>query len=75
MHVLMHQLEQLKQEYQLSTAYHEASHEVVCIAQKIPIREFGLRIDTEGHGDRIRSAETRETQTIRPMTSGRGKKA
>ncbi len=50
MRVPMHQLEQLKQEYQLSTAYHEASHEVVCIAQKIPIREFGLRIDTQGHG-------------------------
>ncbi len=50
MHVPMDQLEQLKQEYQLSTAYHEASHVVVCIAQKIPIREFGLRIDTQGHG-------------------------
>jgi hypothetical protein len=50
MHVPMDQLEQLKQEYQLSTAYHEAAHEVLCIAQKIPIREFGLRIDPQGRG-------------------------
>ena len=46
----MDPLQQLELEYQESTAYHEAAHEVVCIAQKIPIREFGLRIDSKGHG-------------------------
>jgi hypothetical protein len=43
-------IEQLKREYQESTAYHEAAHEVVCIAQKIPVRESGLRIDSKGNG-------------------------
>src|SRR5580704_18694471 len=46
----MDPLQQLELEYQESTAYHEAAHEVVCIAQKILIREFGLRIDSKGHG-------------------------
>jgi hypothetical protein len=46
----MDPLQQLKLEYQESTAYHEAAHEVACIAPRIPIREFGLRIDSEGHG-------------------------
>jgi hypothetical protein len=41
---------QFVQEYQKSTAYHEAAHEIVCIAQKIPIRELGLRIDPKGNG-------------------------
>lgn len=46
----MKPLQQLLLEYQESAAYHEATHEVVCIAQKIPIRELGLRIDSKGHG-------------------------
>jgi hypothetical protein len=46
----MDTLQQMVLEYQESTAYHEASHEVVCIAQQIPIRELGLRIDSKGHG-------------------------
>ncbi len=46
----MDPLRQLELEYQESTAYHEAAHEVVCIVQKIPIRELGLRIDSKGHG-------------------------
>ena len=43
-------LEELKREYQESAAYHEAAHEVVCIAQKIPVRESGFRIDSKGNG-------------------------
>jgi hypothetical protein len=46
----MDPLQQMVLEYQESTAYHEAAHEVACIAQKIPIRELGLRIDSKGHG-------------------------
>jgi hypothetical protein len=43
-------IQQLTQEYLQSAAHHEAGHEVVCIAQKIPIRELGLRIDSKGSG-------------------------
>lgn len=46
----MDSLEQIKQEYQESTAYHEAAHEIACIVQQIPIRELGLRIDSQGSG-------------------------
>jgi hypothetical protein len=46
----MDPLQQMVLEYQESTAYHEAAHEIVCIAQEIPIRELGLRIDSKGHG-------------------------
>jgi hypothetical protein len=46
----MDPLQQIELEYQQSTAYHEAAHEVVSMAQKIPIRELGLRIDSKGHG-------------------------
>jgi hypothetical protein len=46
----MDPIQQLTLEYQKSTAYHEAAHEIVCMAQNIPIRELGLRIDSRGHG-------------------------
>lgn len=46
----MDPLQQLNLEYQKSTAYHEAAHEIVCIAQGIPVRELGLRIDSKGNG-------------------------
>jgi hypothetical protein len=47
----MDPLLQIDQQYQESTAYHEAAHEVVCIAQEIPIREIELRIDSRGNGE------------------------
>jgi hypothetical protein len=46
----MESIRQMTLEYQESTAFHEAAHEVICIAQDIPIRELGLRIDSKGHG-------------------------
>ncbi len=46
----MDPMQQMMQEYLESAAHHEAGHEVVCIAQKIPIRELGLRIDSKGSG-------------------------
>lgn len=47
---LMDPLEQIRFEYQESTAYHEAAHEIACIVQGIYIRELGLRIDSKGNG-------------------------
>jgi hypothetical protein len=47
----MDPLQEIDREYQESTAYHEAAHTIVCIAQEIPILEFGLRIDSKGNGE------------------------
>ncbi len=46
----MESIEEMMLDYQKSAAYHEAAHEIVCIAQEIPIRDLGLRIDSKGRG-------------------------
>jgi len=42
--------EEFTQQYVESAAYHEATHEVICVVLKIPIREQGLHIDTRACG-------------------------
>jgi hypothetical protein len=39
-----------KLKYLKSAAFHEAAHYIVCVAQGIPVRELGLRIDSRGNG-------------------------
>jgi hypothetical protein len=46
-------LNSLKQgllKYGKGTAFHEAAHYIVCVAQAIPVRGIGLRIDSKGNG-------------------------
>jgi hypothetical protein len=46
----MNSLKQDVLKYRQSTAFHEAAHYVSCVAQDIPVRELGLRIDSIGNG-------------------------
>jgi hypothetical protein len=39
-----------KLKYLKSAAFHEAAHYILCVAQGIPVRELGLRIDSRGNG-------------------------
>jgi hypothetical protein len=46
----MNSLKQDQLKYGKSAAFHEAAHYILCIAQEIPVRELGLRIDSKGNG-------------------------
>ena len=46
----MNSLMQDRLKYLKSAAFHEAAHYVLCVAQGIPVRELGLRIDSRGNG-------------------------
>jgi hypothetical protein len=46
----METLENFRERYLESAAYHEAGHEIAGVVLRIPIRELGLRIDSYGNG-------------------------
>ena len=46
----METYQDFQQQYLNSVAYHEAAHEAVCIALKIPVQEMGIHIDSQSAG-------------------------